>query len=92
MVILGIFILFLVVGVFMFATYGTSNENESSAQINIWGTLPSEYVSSVLNTVKDRYRNQTIPYMTYIEVKNNVFEKANQVDYIRLLESTVLAK
>lgn len=73
-VILGIFIFFLVVGVFIFATFGTSNQEDPAEQIEIWGTLPIGSIVKVLNTVKDQYRNETIPTITYREIKKDIFE------------------
>jgi ABC-type glycerol-3-phosphate transport system substrate-binding protein len=74
MVILGVFVLFLVVGVFIFATYGTSNSGKTAAQINIWGTLSTSDVSKVIASIKDKYRNQTIPFMNYTEIKKDDFQ------------------
>ncbi len=74
MIILGIFVFFLIVGVFIFATYGTSKESQDAVQIGVWGTLPATDVAGVLNSIKDKYRNQAIPSITYTEIKKENFE------------------
>ncbi len=74
MVILGTFVFFLVVAVFIFATYGTSSQNASPDQIEIWGTMSEGDVSKILSGLKDRYRTQAIPVISYRGIKRDEFD------------------
>lgn len=50
-VVIGIFIFFLIVGVIVFAAFGTSNSTTAVVPVEIWGTMPSSLFTNIANTL-----------------------------------------
>lgn len=71
-VVIGIFILFLIIAVIVFASFGSSSSLQDKIQAEIWGTMPSSIFSGVVNNL-----NATNPgtiNMSYREIPRNEFE------------------
>lgn len=73
-IILGIFILFLVAGVIVFAKFSSGpSSTADSTQITIWGTAPEFAMSSVLETVNNN--KIAVLNVTYKEIPPETFEQ-----------------
>lgn len=71
-VVIGIFIFFLIVGVIVFAAFGTSNSTTSVVPVEIWGTMPSSVFSNIANTL-NAAKPGTIS-IEYKQIDENQFE------------------
>ncbi|MDB5204599.1 MAG: protein of unknown function with transrane region [Candidatus Taylorbacteria bacterium] len=73
-IILGIFILFLVTGVIVFAKFSTSsNTNADATQVVIWGTVPEGAIANVLDVVSGQ--KMASINIAYKEIPANNFEQ-----------------
>ncbi len=71
-VILGIFILFIVIGVIVFAKFGTNNTVTSTTTVEVWGTIPEGTFSKILENVN---ASATSPIsVSYKELPPETFE------------------
>lgn len=71
--IISIFIIFIVAGVVLFATYKGNNSNNELPTINIWGTFPSDIFSQYISKINSSRSNPI--KISYKEIKENNFDK-----------------
>lgn len=73
-IILGIFILFIITGVIIFAKFsGGSGTTDNSVQIEIWGTMPDTAMSALLENINSQ--NQNAVNVAYKEIPASSFEQ-----------------
>lgn len=72
-IILGIFIVFLIIGIFIFSMAGSSSGGASDTQVQIWGTIPDASVARVVDTVNNA-RSGTLNIF-YREIPEQDFEQ-----------------
>ncbi|MES3005420.1 MAG: extracellular solute-binding protein [Patescibacteria group bacterium] len=69
--VIGIFIFFGVIGVFLFASYGSSDK-ATVPEVTIWGTLPGRTVADYLHEINSK---STVLNATYVEILPSDFKE-----------------
>lgn len=78
-IVLGIFIVCILTGVALFATYKAGNQTTALSPVTIWGTLPQSYVVDLVQTIN---ASRTTPIVVnYVEKSNTTFDQ----DFIETL-------
>lgn len=75
----GVFVLFIAVGVGLFATYKAGEQTKALPQITIWGTLPSSLIATMLSDLN--LTRETPLYVNYVEKTAGNFDR----DFIEAL-------
>ncbi len=71
---IAIFVIFIVIGVALFATYKSSQSTQALPEVTIWGTFPKTIVDDLVQNINN---TREIPLsVNYIEKTTSTFDKA----------------
>jgi ABC-type glycerol-3-phosphate transport system substrate-binding protein len=74
-IVYGVFVVFALIGVIVFATYsGKSDSVDAIGVVSIWGTLPKNSIDATFTFA--RQSNQALKSVSYTQVESSTFEKA----------------